>query len=109
MQQILVIQVLHVCDLHTFIGEDVIASSYENTGGSVEGMNVFQAGADIAVTQLKSNIRDEGQLVCFFSLLCSLQESRHSFKASSFLTLTQLEEAGGAAFPQEIHHPVLSL
>lgn len=56
-------------------------------------MDVLQAGANVAVTQLKSNNCDEGQLCFFFfffSLLCcSVQETGQSFKASSFLTLTQ--------------------
>lgn len=52
-------------------------------------------GANVAVTQLKSNNHVEGQLVVFFlfSLLCcAVQETGHSFKAYSFLTLTQSEE-----------------
>lgn len=56
-------------------------------------MNVLQTGANVAVTQLKSNNCVEGQLGYFFSLLCcAVQETGHSFKASSFLTLTQSEE-----------------
>lgn len=51
-------------------------------------------GANVAVTQPKSNNHIEGQLLFFFfSLLCcAVQETGHSFKAYSFLTLTQSEE-----------------
>lgn len=81
-------------------------------------MDVLQAGANVAVTQLKSNNCDEGQLCFFFfpfffpSLLCcSVQETGQSFKASSFLTLTQWQgerrekkKCPSPTFTQEIHH-----
>lgn len=61
--------------------------------GRMVEMNVLQTGVNVAVTQLKSNNCDEGQFLIFFSFLlcCSVQETGQSFKASSFLTLTQLE------------------
>lgn len=83
-------------------------------------MNVLQTGANVAVTQLKSNNRDEGQLIFFFFLLCcSVQETGQSFKASSFLTLTQSErerrrrrrrkKCPSPTFTQEIHHSVFCM
>lgn len=74
-----------------FVGKDAtsIASSSESAGGSKLEMYVLQTGANVAVTQLKSNNRDEGQLSFFSLLCCSVHEAGHSFKASSFLTLSQ--------------------
>lgn len=46
-----------MCDGDICVGEDVIpiASSSENAGGLEVEMNVLQSGANVAVTQLKSN------------------------------------------------------
>lgn len=103
------------CDWDIFVGEDAVskASSSENAGGLEVEMNVPQTGANVAVTQLKSNNGDEGQLVFFFSpslLCCSVQEPGQSFKASSFLTLTQSEgerrrkQCPSPTYKLEIHH-----
>lgn len=51
-------------------------------------MNVHQTGANVAVTQLKSNNHKESQLSFFppSLLCCSVQETGQGFKASSSLT-----------------------
>lgn len=43
-----------------------IPSRSDNAGGSKVEMNVPQTGANVTVTQLKSNNHDEGQLCGFF-------------------------------------------
>lgn len=77
-------------------------------------MNVHQTGKNVSVIQPKCNNCDEGQFLFLFFfpclLGCSAQKTGQSFTASSFLTLTQLEEQRKKkcppTFTQEIHHYV---
>lgn len=83
---------------HLLVTEKTWAGLRMQAGFKAE-MNILQTGANVAVTQLKSNNCHWGPILFFFFLLllffllcCTVQETGPSFKASSPLTLTQLEE-----------------
>lgn len=80
-------------------------------------MNVHQTGANVAVTQLKSNNHKESQLSFFppSLLCCSVQETGQGFKASSSLTDSggrrekKKKKCPSPTFTWEIHHSVFCI
>lgn len=105
------------CDWDIFVGEDAIsiASSSEHAGGSEVEINVLQTGANVAVTQLKSNNCDEGQLVFFFPplLLCAGDwaefQSLLFSHSDSVGRREKKKKCPSPTFTQEIHHSVFSM
>lgn len=111
----LIKRVSPACDGDIFVGEGAIpvASTSENAGGSEVEMNVLQTGANVAVTQLKSNNCDEGQLVFFFSLpllLCAGDwaefQSLLFSHSDSVGRREKKKKCPSPTFTQEIHHSV---
>ena len=99
-----------MCEGDICVGEDVIsrASSSENAGGLEVEMNVLQSGANVAVTQLKSNNQPWGPTRLFPSsaALCRRPGRVSKPPLSHSDSGGKRKKCPSLTFTQEIHHSV---